>query len=120
MGNIIALFIKRDDTPQLQYEAEVFEPNSNIEPEPHSLTELIQETELMPQPEPEPEPEPEPMPEPEPLPSPMYKENIDKYVFFTKDNDNKKALLVGINYKLDNNKNDDLNGCENDMNYYQW
>jgi len=33
----------------------------------------------------------------------------------------KKALLIGINYNNDNNKNDDLNGCENDMNRLsQW
>ena len=28
----------------------------------------------------------------------------------------KKALLIGINYTADDNKGDDLNGCENDMN----
>ena len=38
---------------------------------------------------------------------------VEKKIF-TKSS-KKKGLLVGINYNNDNYKNDDLNGCENDM-----
>ena len=39
---------------------------------------------------------------------------IDANSMFTK-NSNKFALLIGINYISNKSKNDDLNGCVNDM-----
>ena len=36
--------------------------------------------------------------------------------FFSKQNKNKRALLIGINYNKDQFKDDDLNGCVNDLN----
>ena len=44
------------------------------------------------------------------------KEEEKEVIFFNKKNTNKKALLIGINYDKDTNKNDDLNGCVNDLN----
>jgi hypothetical protein len=37
-------------------------------------------------------------------------------VLFSKANSKKKAILIGVNYTHDKNNNDDLYGCENDMN----
>jgi hypothetical protein len=42
----------------------------------------------------------------------MPKENC----IFSKNNPEKLALLIGINYNTNEAENDDLNGCENDMN----
>ena len=104
-------------------------------PEPESESE----------PEPEPEPESEPEPEPEQLqtsqpeieldqielsniptndfvPSPLIEpvQESDQLNFpdrmFTSLYVNKKALLIGINYDSNESNDDNLNGCENDMN----
>jgi len=60
------------------------------------------------------EEDPEEKEEEEPLEE--YTEEEKEVIFFNKKNTNKKALLIGINYDKDNNKNDDLNGCVNDLN----
>ena len=51
-------------------------------------------------------------PNPIELPEPI----VVKDRIFTNINHNKKGLIIGINYITNNIKNDDLNGCVNDMN----
>ena len=43
-------------------------------------------------------------------------DNKKSNCFFSKQNSNKRALLIGINYNKDQFKDDDLNGCVNDLN----
>ena len=97
--------ILEPEKPQEQDEEEPDKPQKQDEEEPEKPQKQDEEEPEKPQEE---EQEPE-----EPL------DKLDK-VFFKKENP-KKGLLIGINYNNDDYKNDDLNGCENDMNRLgQW
>jgi len=111
--------------PQLQ------PPKPEPEPEPEPEQEQEQEQEQEPEPEIQEEYEeesqielsnisndfvPSPLVEQEPVFETDQLAGLSEDVLFTSFYKNKKALLIGINYSEDDNKNNDLYGCENDMN----
>ena len=59
---------------------------------------------------------PSPLVEQEPVFESDQLAGLSEDVLFTSFYKNKKALLIGINYGEDDNKNNDLYGCENGMN----
>ena len=119
---------------KLNQQIEPPKPQPQKEPEPEPEVELEVESESESEVEIEPEPEGESQIElsnvsndfvPSPLIEPVSESDqivgLSKDVLFTQFYKNKKALLIGINYSEDDNKDNDLYGCENDMNRLsQW